>query len=79
MTSITYDCMGETFEWDGRTSSWLWGQPHSGVGIYKQDGKWYGNVVRGSGLWILAYGPYDTAELGMRECLSNFKNPPDIA
>lgn len=70
---MTYEIDGETFEWDARTESWLWGTPTSGIGVFKQFGHWWGNIIIHDSPVPRDGGPWATAEEGMRYCLKHFK------
>lgn len=69
----TRKCCGETFTYDERLDAWLWGKPDDGIGVVECNGVWHGNVIKKGDDWVLAYGPWDTAEEGMEVCIKAYK------
>jgi hypothetical protein len=70
---MTYEVDGETFEWDRRTESWLWGTPTNGIGVFKQFGHWWGNIILRDSIVPRDSGPYETAELAMIDSLKKWR------
>lgn len=70
MAKLTYEC-GVTWEWEPRSETWLFGKPNNGIGIYKENGLWYGNLIKPNG--GIMFGPWATAEEGMIQVYAEYR------
>ena len=62
LDKFTYDTSDETHKF---------GKMKDGIGIYLEDGKWFGNITVGGDITV-GYGPYENLVLAKTELLREY-------